>query len=399
MNRASAPSSPDHDDHRASAAARSAAACSAFTRDPDPRSRCRLGAHRTPAEGAVDHPRGEHDRRPGSTAPAAPTPVLTSRNVPLFHGRAEPRAVLFDALGTLLSFGRPRRTCAPSFAPRGVASARHGGAHGDPGRDRVLPRPPPEGRDARRWRFCGARCTAAMGGAARAAASMPRDLDDSPAARDPAVLPLPRRPRRRWGPARAAACASSSSPTGTSRCTSGSPRPGSRRCSTARSPRRRSAPPSRTRRLPRALELAGAAAPEAWHAGDSPAADVEGALAAGLTPVLVGARRRAPRRPACAGCGAATTSSRLLMSERPAPLGSEPVLRPGCRTGCRPCACRRRPSLPSRARPAAAVEAVDAVRRDARSRWGIAILGAALATLVVAATWATTSARATRRRA
>ena len=35
------------------------------------------------------------------------------------------------------------------------------------------------------------------------------------------------------------------------------------------------------------LELAGAAPEEAWHAGDSPEADVAGALAAGVTPVLV----------------------------------------------------------------------------------------------------------------
>ena len=49
-----------------------------------------------------------------------------------------------------------------------------------------------------------------------------------------------------------------------------------------------SAPPSRTRRSsPAALELAGADARDAWHVGDSPEADVEGALAAGLTPVLV----------------------------------------------------------------------------------------------------------------
>ena len=37
----------------------------------------------------------------------------------------------------------------------------------------------------------------------------------------------------------------------------------------------------------RGLELAGVGAEEAWHAGDSPEADVAGALAAGLTPVLV----------------------------------------------------------------------------------------------------------------
>jgi putative hydrolase of the HAD superfamily len=37
----------------------------------------------------------------------------------------------------------------------------------------------------------------------------------------------------------------------------------------------------------RALELAGADAREAWHVGDSADADVAGALAAGLRPVLL----------------------------------------------------------------------------------------------------------------
>ena len=43
----------------------------------------------------------------------------------------------------------------------------------------------------------------------------------------------------------------------------------------------------------RGLELAGVTAEAAWHAGDSPEADVEGALAAGLTPVLVARDGRA----------------------------------------------------------------------------------------------------------
>jgi putative hydrolase of the HAD superfamily len=37
----------------------------------------------------------------------------------------------------------------------------------------------------------------------------------------------------------------------------------------------------------RALALAGADADDAWHVGDDPAADVEGALAAGIRPVLI----------------------------------------------------------------------------------------------------------------
>ncbi len=41
------------------------------------------------------------------------------------------------------------------------------------------------------------------------------------------------------------------------------------------------------RAFERGLELAGAAAEEAWHVGDSPREDVEGARAAGIAPVLV----------------------------------------------------------------------------------------------------------------
>ena len=48
-----------------------------------------------------------------------------------------------------------------------------------------------------------------------------------------------------------------------------------------------------------ALALAGAQAPGSWHAGDSVEADVEGALAAGLTPVLV-ARHGEPAPPGVA---------------------------------------------------------------------------------------------------
>ena len=49
----------------------------------------------------------------------------------------------------------------------------------------------------------------------------------------------------------------------------------------------------------RGLELAGVPADEAWHAGDSPEEDVAGALAAGLTPVLV-ARDGRPAPPGVA---------------------------------------------------------------------------------------------------
>jgi putative hydrolase of the HAD superfamily len=45
-----------------------------------------------------------------------------------------------------------------------------------------------------------------------------------------------------------------------------------------------------------ALELAGAPAEAAWHVGDTPAADVDGARAAGLRPILI-ARDGAPAAP------------------------------------------------------------------------------------------------------
>jgi putative hydrolase of the HAD superfamily len=65
----------------------------------------------------------------------------------------------------------------------------------------------------------------------------------------------------------------------------------------------------------RGLELAGAAAADAWHVGDSPEADVAGARAAGLRPVLV-ARGGEP----AGGDGAAVVRS---LSELPALLLSE----------------------------------------------------------------------------
>ena len=45
-----------------------------------------------------------------------------------------------------------------------------------------------------------------------------------------------------------------------------------------------------------ALDLAGARPQEAWHVGDTPEADVEGARAAGLRPILI-ARDGGDRRP------------------------------------------------------------------------------------------------------
>ena len=66
------------------------------------------------------------------------------------------------------------------------------------------------------------------------------------------------------------------------------PRPASRSSSTARWRRPRSASAKPDGVIFRAaLELVGAAAADAWHVGDTPEADVEGARAAGLRPVLI----------------------------------------------------------------------------------------------------------------
>jgi putative hydrolase of the HAD superfamily len=59
-----------------------------------------------------------------------------------------------------------------------------------------------------------------------------------------------------------------------------------------------------------ALALAGVAPGDAWHVGDTPEADVEGALAAGLRPVLI-ARRGAPP-PVPAGVAVVETLAELI---------------------------------------------------------------------------------------
>ena len=200
------------------------------------------------------------------------------------HGRGEPSAILFDALGHAAhASSRRRRTCARRCASApGVDIGDAGGRGGDPRRDRLLPRPPARGRatpaalhDLR------VRCAEAM---ARCRAS-----------------PRERRSTRCWP-----RCASTPTPTARRRCarcaTRGirtvvvsnwdcvaarapAPRPGWRRSSTARSPRPRSARPSPTARSSRAaLELAGTTPADAWHVGDTPEADVEGARAAGHPP-------------------------------------------------------------------------------------------------------------------
>ena len=93
----------------------------------------------------------------------------------------------------------------------------------------------------------------------------------------------------------------------------------------------------------RGLELAGARAEEAWHAGDSPEADVEGARAAGLVPVLV-ARGGAPAIPGVrVDRGARRPTLHGRVTSVPPPSGSEPLLRPELPDGLPP---ERIPPLP-----------------------------------------------------
>ena len=76
------------------------------------------------------------------------------------------------------------------------------------------------------------------------------------------------------------------SPTGTPRCTSACGRPGSRFDGAIASAEAGAAKPERAI-FAAALELTGTAPRGAWHVGDTPEADVAGALAAGLRPVLI----------------------------------------------------------------------------------------------------------------
>ena len=114
-----------------------------------------------------------------------------------------------------------------------------------------------------------------------------------------------------------------------------------------------------------ALELAGAAPEEAWHAGDSPEADVAGALAAGVTPVLV-ARDGQPAPPGVeADHGARRPTLPRSRDERPAPLRLRAAAAPRAAgrapAGAHPAA----PRAADRARRSPRVAAVGAVRGDA----------------------------------
>ena len=176
----------------------------------------------------------------------------------------------------------PPRTWAPRLAGRRGAARRHGDARAtrrpgraaargaalahrrgrrerrrgarDAGRDRATtartctrPRPAPRSPRCapRARRRCARRCPRRRRGAP------PRAADRGADGRGSRSPPTPT-PRPALRALRARRLRSSWSPTGTSRCTSGSPRRASRRSSTVRSPRRSSAPPSRTARSSRA---------------------------------------------------------------------------------------------------------------------------------------------------
>ena len=251
----------------------------ALARDPDP-----LGGRRAPrARGTRGRPARRARSRPGSPTPALiQVPTSTA-----LHRRAQPRAILLR---------RPRHAAlvrAARAAPaRGAAPARRGTTSAPRRREAAIRAEIAyyrahldEGRDPESLRDLRARCAAAM---APALPGIARRRAARRAAGVAALLRLPRRRAGADGAARRRHPRSSSSPTGTGRCTSGSPRPGSRRSSTARSPPPRSARPSPTARssAPRS-ELAGARPTQAWHVGDTPEADVEGARAAGLRPILI----------------------------------------------------------------------------------------------------------------
>ena len=214
----------------------------------------------------------------------------------------QPRCLLLDAMGTLLTFEPPApRLRAALRAAHGRRRRRGGGAARDPRGDRVLPRAPaPRRATPPAWRGCGGRRPRRCG---RSCPTRRRGCRRGARRRRCwtrcASTPTPRCPRR-CASCAAAGCGSSSSPTGTSRCTSGSPSSGSRRCSTARSRRPSSAPPSRIR-------------PSSPTRSSSPASRAGAGLARrrlargrrrgararrACAPVLVARRRASPRRPA-----------------------------------------------------------------------------------------------------
>ena len=267
----------DQDDHRVEQPAHEAQPGRALAREPGP---LRGLAHGARPERAIDQ-RRDHERDQDR------------------HARVDPGADLdasIRAHGAHYTESHPagRARHAVGFEP--PAPHLHAELHARTGFE--SPRPRPSGRSAPRspttariWtraatrRRCAdlrRRCAAAMAPAlpgTRRSSSMrcwTRCASSPTRTAAPALMPCAR-----------PGSAPSSSPTGTSRCTSGSPRPASRRCSTARSPPPRSARPSLTPRSSERRWSSRARPQDAWHVGDTPEADVEGARAAGLRPILI----------------------------------------------------------------------------------------------------------------
>ena len=179
---------------------------------------------RARAERAVDHDASEDDdrkiARPRVIARRATVDQCQYRVAS--HGAPQPRAILLDALGTLLTFEPPAPHLRARAARARAPTSASGGAGGDPRRDRLLPRAPARGAATRpALAACAGAARRRCGRAAEPAASLGGDALTRAAGR----AALPRLPRRR--PALRALRAprdprSSSSPTGTCRCTSGS---------------------------------------------------------------------------------------------------------------------------------------------------------------------------------
>ena len=165
------------------------------------------------------------------------------------------RAVLLDALGTLVHFEPPAPLLRAALRERlGIEVSEEVAEAAIRDEIAYYRAHLHEGRDAASLADLRRRSAEAM----RPALGVDADLTDVLLA----SLRFHAYPGRRAGAARPCARAASRSwwcPTGTTRCTSAWPRPGSRRWSTARSPPPSSATPSRTRAIfEHALELAGA---------------------------------------------------------------------------------------------------------------------------------------------
>ncbi len=231
---------PDQDDHGVQQPAHEAQARGALAREAG-----LVGdlAGDLAAERAVEA------RSRSANATRIETPALIQVPVSTANMARQPRAILLDALGTLIGFEPPAPHLQAELHRRGYAVTP------DAARRRSARRSP---TTARTWTkdATPSRCTTC---ACAARSAMEPALPGIPRAAildallaslrffaypDSAPTLLALRERRASG--------SSWSPTGTGRCTSGWPRPASRRCSTARSRPPRSARPSRTARSSRA---------------------------------------------------------------------------------------------------------------------------------------------------